>query len=273
MASGLSLTVEVTFTAIDDRSWDGSLLILSNDPTTPETSVQLLANAEDDPTENDSPIVEILDPDYMSYFLEGETVNVAAQVWDSEGQLETIVGALYADSTTVGSAMASTDGEMLFETADLPPGDITLTVRAFDQEGATGEDSIEVRVWDAEEPLAYTLTGGPTLYDYWAVDDDVDVYVDGVLVFSDHNYTTDTHPPFEFEAGKGSTIRVVASDANYCMQQLGPMTIHFGSGYSQVLLEDGFCRSACPDDACYDPDFLWAENTEFFDETYTIEIP
>ena len=273
MASGLSLTGTVTFTAVDDRSWDGLLVVRSNDPTTPETSIQLLANTEDDPTENDNPIVEILDPDYMAYFLEGETVTVEAQVWDSEGDLETIVGALYADSTTVGSAMASSDGEMIFETASLPPGDISLTVRAFDQEGATGEDSIEVRVWDADEPLAYTLTGGPTLYDYWAVDDDVKVYVDGVLVFSDTNYTTDTHPPFEFEAGSGSTVRIVATDANYCQQELGPLTIHFGASYSQVLLEEGFCRSACPEDACYDPDFLWAENSEFFDETYTIEIP
>ena len=99
------------------------------------------------------------------------------------------------------------------------------------------------------------------------------IYVDGVLVFSDTNYTTDTHPPFEFEAGKGSEVRIVATDANYCQQQLGPLTVHFGASYSQVLLEDGFCRSACPDDACYDPDFLWAENTVFFDETYTIEIP
>jgi len=140
MASGLSLSVDVHFTAIDERSWDGSLVIQSNDPTTPESSVQLLANSEDDPTENDSPIVEILDPDYMAYFLEGDMVTVEAQVWDSEGYLETIVGALYADSTTVGSAMATSDGQMIFETSSLPPGDVTLTVRAFDQEGATGED-------------------------------------------------------------------------------------------------------------------------------------
>ena len=98
------------------------------------------------------------------------------------------------------------------------------------------------------------------------------IYVDGVLVFSDTNYTTDTHPPFEFESGSGATVRIVASDANYCMQQLGPLTLHFGASYSQELT-DGFCRSACPDDACYDPDFEWTENEVFFDETYTIEIP
>lgn len=273
MASGLSLSVDVTFTAIDDRTWDGSLVLQTNDPTTPEASIQLLANSEDDPTQNESPIVEILDPDYMAYYLEGETVGVEAKVWDSEGQLETISGILYADGVPIAFCTASSDGQLLFETDALSPGDITLMVRATDAEGAMGEDSIEVRVWDTEEPLAYTLTGGPTLYDYWAVDDDVKIYVDGVLVFSDTNYTTDTHPPFEFEAGSGSTIQIVATDANYCMQQLSNLTIHFGTGYSQELLPDGFCRSACPSDACYDPDFLWTENEVFFDETYTIEIP
>ena len=44
MASGLSLSVDVTFTAIDDRTWDGSLLLQTNDPTTPQASIQLLAN-------------------------------------------------------------------------------------------------------------------------------------------------------------------------------------------------------------------------------------
>ena len=107
--------------------------------------------------------MEILDPDYMSYYLAGETVAVEAKVWDSEGQLETIGGILYADGVPIAFCTASSDGQMLFETDALSPGDVTLMVRATDVEGAMGEDSIEVRVWDTEEPLSYTLTGGPTL--------------------------------------------------------------------------------------------------------------
>ena len=111
MASGLSLSVDVTFTAIDDRTWDGSLLLQTNDPTTPQASIQLLANSEDDPTQNEDPIVEILDPDYMSYYLAGETVAVEAKVWDSEGQLETIGGILYADGVPIAFCTASSDGK------------------------------------------------------------------------------------------------------------------------------------------------------------------
>ena len=72
------------------------------------------------------------------------------------------------------------------------------------------------------------------------------IYVDGVLVFSDTNYTTDTHPPFEFEASSGSSIQFIATDANYCMQQLSNLTIHFGTSYSQELLPDGFAAVRVP---------------------------
>ena len=103
------------------------------------------------------------------------------------------------------------------------------------------------------------------------VDDDITIYVNGSAGFSDSNHQQDNHPPTEFEASVGDTIRIVAEDYNYCMRSLDPLYLHFGAGHSQDLNE-AVCQSACSDDSCYDSDFVWQTGT-YYDEEFTITIP
>jgi hypothetical protein len=75
----------------------------------------------------------------------------------------------------------------------------------------------------------------------------------------------------EFEAGLGDTIKIVASDVNYCQRQLDALTLHFGTNYAQALNGE-ICQSACPEDACYDSALDWEEGA-YFTESYVITIP
>jgi len=272
MSAGLSFSVDVTFAPPDDAEWSGTLLVASNDPTTPEVSIALIGNSEDDPTDNADPVVEITDPDAGDYFLQGDSVTVNAVVYDEEDDPESLIVVFYADSTTLGSATPEADGSVTLETEELVPGEVDLVVRAMDSDGQTGEDSVTVKVFDPLEPLEYTISGGDTLFDYWNVDDDVVIMLDGTAIFSDTNDTQDNHPPIEFEAEKGATIRIVATDVNACEQRIDALTLHFGAGYSQELNEE-HCASTCSSDACYDSSLSISYPDDFLDEEYVITIP
>ena len=272
MSTGLSMEVTVTYAPDSLDPWEAELGFETNDPTSPTVSVQLLGNTADDPTVNAAPVVEITDPDWGDYSLLGDRIDVVASVYDEEDGATSLYCYLLADSVPAGAGGSPDEaGQIVLPWSPGAAGDIGVTVRCLDTDGAVGEDSIDVSVFDPEEPLRYTLTGGDTLFDYWTVDDDVAVYVDGLPVFSDTNRTKDNHPPLEFEARVGSVIRIAASDVNYCTRSLDPLTLHFGTGHSQPL-NAGVCESACPDDPCFDPLLSWSAGT-FFEESYTVTIP
>ena len=127
-------------------------------------------------------------------------------------------------------------------------------------------------VWELDEPAMYTLSGGASIFDHWAVDDDVAVYIDGTLVFSDTSESRSTHAPLAIEAATGQSLRIVATDHNYCEKFLDPLVLHWGTDASQEL-NDEVCVSSCPEDACYDPDYGGPWPNDFFDESYVISIP
>ena len=271
MESGQSVELPVRYTPTAETAWEGELIIETNDPTTPEFAVTLLGNTKDDPTKNSDPVVQITDPDWGDYYLEGDSITVTASVYDQEDTSELLFCMLRADLIPVGSGSPDSDGMISIVAEEIAAGDINMTMTCFDTENGEGSDSVEVSIFDPIEPLKYTITGGSTLFDYWSVDDDVTIYVNGSAVFSDSNHQQDNHPPTEFDATIGDTIRIVAEDYNYCMRSLDPLYLHFGAGYSQDLNE-AYCQSACVDDECYDGGFEWASGA-YYDEEFTIAIP
>ena len=207
-----------------------------------------------------------------AHYLSSEDIPVVANVADQEDALSAIVCLIYVDGTLYDSLSPDSSGELSFTLQGLEPGSGELMVRAVDSDGAVGEDSIDLSVFDDEEPLLYTISGGPTLFDYWSVDDDVEVRVDGQVVFLDDNNTQDNHPPLTFEAQLGSSIQITAVDENACDQEIDPMFLHFGSNHMQQLIS-GQCLSSCEDSACYEPSFNGPWPNTFVDSTVTIEIP
>ena len=274
MPTGHSFSFDVSFSPLEATEWRGSLLIASNDPIDGEIEVALLGNTEDDPTENAAPVIEITDPDWGEYHLEGDPLAIRAVVYDEEDAPESLAIMFYANEILLGVGTPDSAGDVALTTSALVAGDVTRRVLAMDTESLTDEDEVEIKVWDEAEPIEYTLTGGATLFDYWTVDDDVTIYVDGVAIFLDDDDSQDTHPPVSFEASIGSKIRVVAEDEKACTRLIDPLTLHFGAGHSQALT-DGICLSSCTEHSCYDAAFaataVWPE--VFLDETVTVSIP
>ena len=255
LRSGTSVELFVTFSPPDEAEWKGDLVIQSNAPSAQEARVELLGNTLDDPTGNAAPVVSINDPDWGEYFLLGDLLSVSGVVYDEEDPPTSLVCFAYAGSIPLGSDFPDDKGRIDIPSITLPVGDVHVTLRCVDTAGLSGEDSVDVQVWDVEDPLPYVLTGGPTIYDWWSVDDDIQVDVDAVSVFADTNHTQDSHPPVEILAERGQTVRVVVTDYNYCDALLSPLFLHFGTDVNQPLIP-GFCWSACPTHECYDPDYM-----------------
>lgn len=272
MASGVSALLSVTFSPMDGEAWTGELTLSSNDPGARKAAITLLGNSGEEPKGSSAPEVSISRPDWGDYFLTTETVDVTGVVYDAEDPATDLVCLAYAGSTPVGTATPSADGAFAITAAGLPAGDQTLSVRCLDTEGMLGQDSVDITVWDPEEPVVYTLSGGDSSFEWFSVDDDVSIYLDGALVYSDTNHTRDTLPPVLLDASLGSEIRVVVTDYNYCDTGLDPLRLHFGTSRSQDGVA-GFCRSACPDHACYDAAYAGPWPSVVYEETFVVEIP
>ena len=274
LASGMSFTAEVTFAPTSADELDTYLLIESNDPTEPTAAVRLLGNSDEDPAENEPPIVEITEPDWGTYVLFGEPIELRGMAIDPEDGPTNLTCTWMANGQVIGVTQPEATGAVSYTTSDedLPEGETSITLMAIDTQGDVGSDAVTVTVWDPAEPLRYTLTGGTSLYDYWYIDDDIYIEVDGIEVFRDDNHDAENHPPVEFDAEPGSTIRIVATDYDYCKKQLGELYVHWGSSEYQKL-NDEICGSACVEDICYDPNYTGPWPSVFLDASYEITIP
>jgi len=273
--AGSSVNFQVEFEPVDGTAYDGRILIRSNDPTTTTADVRVLANT--DYTGEEPPTVQILTPDWGTYFMEDEEVLLEGSIIDDADSPQSMTGSWY--TTTEAEGRRYLDNSRIKEDgstsvlAVLPVGvPVTLELEANDSQGNTGKDSIDVTVWEEEEPVPYTISGGGTVFDYWSVDDDITIYLDGVPIFSDTDHTRSSHPPIEFEALKGQEIRIVVNDVNACDVAIDALTLHWGTGLSQSL-NDYKCDSSCDTHACYDGTYNGPWPNVYLDETYTIDIP
>ncbi|MCB9759008.1 MAG: choice-of-anchor D domain-containing protein [Alphaproteobacteria bacterium] len=270
MSPGAGFSIDVTYKPTDTLEARAELLIHSNDPLEPVVAVRLLGNVEGEGIE--PPSVEITDPDWGNYLLAGETASLRGVVVDDADPPENLLCAWYANGLLLGTSTPDSAGNVALDTDTLPVGEVTLALRALDSAGNAAEDEVDVVVWDPEEPIRYVISGGSSIFDYWTVDDDVTVLLDGEPVLQDTNRTQDTHAPVEFEARAGQQIRILATDINACQKKLSPLTLHFGTS-DQQQLNDLVCGSSCPQDACYDGSYAGPWPNVFLDETWTIEIP
>ena len=106
----------------------------------------------------------------------------------------------------------------------------------------------------------FILSGGPRLIDSFCVDDDIYVYLNGNLIYSDidlYKASCDNWP-INFQADPGAALRVVAVDSVGICRSIGPLWLHYGD--KSVELDSG------KDDGCSG----WPAGTTFYDKTFTI---
>jgi len=114
-------------------------------------------------------------------------------------------------------------------------------------------------------PESWVISGGVMSSEAIVVDDDIQVWVNGVLVFSDADgaWTGDSRgtykgEPISFEADPNGLIRVEVSDTCCCQALIGPLYLHDDEGNMAVLTErvvaesKGTCDVGVHDPACLD---------------------
>ncbi len=269
--NGFSVTFDVAFAPLDEGEHNGQVLIETNDPEDGLVSVDLRGNAIDNPDTNVCPVVEVLSPDNGEYILSSSPTLLRGLVVDPDDAMSNLDCSWFANGARLTSATVDSSGNVE-DTASLPIGQVEVKLRCIDLEICAGDDSTDVEVVDAEQPLRYTITGGSSIFDYLFIDDDLSVYVNGVEIYVDSDRTSTTLAPIEFEAERGDTIRLVGTDVNQCMFAIDALKLHWGTGQSQNLNSED-CRSSCPQDACYDANYNGPWPGVFLDETYDINIP
>ena len=136
-ALGSPTTARTTFSCTDDGTFTLTLAVSdgTNPPVT-DTAVVTLANA--------TPTVRIITPDYDSRLRVGQAVQVSARVADrgSNDVLTCSIG--WGDGTTTAGTVSSgrCTGSHTYSTS----AERTVTVRATDDDGATGKDSVCITV-------------------------------------------------------------------------------------------------------------------------------
>lgn len=269
MAPGYAITLEVTYAPPDGGALAGELVIVSDDQTRPNYPIELIGGEAT--TGAEPPDLQILWPGWGTRWLDTHTITLELQAVDPDDTPEDLTVLIYVDGSLLETGQPASDGTYSTAFGPLTEGEHTILARAIDPSGGIDEDTVDVTVQNAAE-LTYTLSGGASVFEYWSVDDDVTVYVDGVEVFTDQNGHQSTHSPLEFDAVVGSTVRIVATDANPCRKSIGDIVLHYGTNNQQALVAAS-SASSCSSDSDYDASYSGPWPNDFLDETFTISIP
>jgi hypothetical protein len=271
LRTGFAFTASVTFSPPDLLPYEGELWFVSNDPEQPVAAISLKGNIEDDPNANEAPICEISEPDVGEYFLDDREVTLTGTVFDQDEAVTNLLCAWFANGSKVSDASIDSVGTVA-NTAYLPVGDVEVALRCYDSEGDRCEDSTSVTVWKHDDPIQYIISGGESIFDYFGVDDDISIELDGVSIFKDNNDVKDNLSPIVFDAKSGQVLHMQVVDQNTTEGSVSALMLHWGTGLSQPL-NDAVCLSADPVNTCYDGTYNGPWPGVILDENHTILIP
>jgi len=283
LAPDASLELSVTFAPTMPGERTGHVELLTNDPDRPVVSLALDAVATDPVLELDPP--ELWFPDVapggegrqeLRFDAGGTgTVEVTGVAFEDPAFAD-VFEVVLPDGLAFPLAIAAGTGvnaEVVFRPLDERTRDGRLLARH--RNPTRPEAAVRLVGNGGPEPqrLLYVISGGDSPTMELDVDDDLEILVDDVPVFTDANTVRDTHPPIAFYALSNATVRIVATDAQTCEARLSALTLHFGNTHQQPL-NSAICKSACDEaDLCWDPDFEGPWPAIFLDERYPIAIP
>lgn len=110
------------------------------------------------------------------------------------------------------------------------------------------------------ETSNFILSGGPNPTNNFCVDDDIYVYLNGSLIYSDIDprRASCNNLPVHFEANFGDELRVIAIDSMGICRSISPLYLHYEN--QSVKLDSG------RNDGCKG----WPAGVKFYDKTFTI---
>lgn len=282
---GTALDLNITYAPIlKDMQISGDLVIESNDIDQGYQAVQLYAG--DNKGGSEPPEVEIVTPEWGTQWISGTPITLKARAIDPDDAPDTLAVFVTVDEITqpyIGIPDSSGDvvwtgGTTTLQIEGVEPGVHSIVVRATDNDGNEGEDEVEVQVDPDDEPITYKISGGESIFEYINVDDDLIISVNGVDVIFDDNHTSSAHAPVEFEAEKGDSIQIIATDSVACARSISDVYLHYGTNYSQLLIAseslsgDGGIGD-CGGHPDYDPAAYDPPPFNFVDQEVFISIP
>jgi len=117
----------------------------------------------------------------------------------------------------------------------------------------------------AEASGNFILSGGSSPTDNFCVDDDIYVYLNGNLIYSDIDpyVATCGNRPINFQADAGAELRVVAIDSSNICRGIGPLWLHYGDQSVELDIgqNDG-CLSRPAGTVFYDKNFIIPQSAE-----------
>ena len=109
-------------------------------------------------------------------------------------------------------------------------------------------------------PTGFYIRSSQVPEGWWSVDDDVTIYLNDQIIFSDQNKATDAFAPLIFTANSGDQLRIVATDSAGTCHYLTPLKVTVGS--TSVSLAGTSVPQVCDNNG--------PSNKPFFDKTYTL---
>jgi hypothetical protein len=92
----------------------------------------------------------------------------------------------------------------------------------------------------SNEQNSYVISDSPDGSAQWSVDDNLDVYRNGTLIYSTGNGTSSTHPPFKVLASIGDKLRFVTRDTYAGSSGLWELYLTCSASGSSVVADPGF---------------------------------
>lgn len=268
---GLSIEVTVTHEPVIGGTYGAELHIYSNDLNDEDQTVTLAASGAG--ATGNEPVVEITEPGNGHAMELGGLVDLVGVVSDVDQDADTLVVFFQSDAQgNLGTVTPDLDGNVAILDLALDAGTHNITLLAIDNQGNTGSDTVSVLVWEEGQTFDYVISGGDTPYHYFMVDDDVNLYLNGSLFFTDNDGGQNLHAPVAVTAAPGDVIRIQATDQIACSKVLDALYLHLNDANIQPL-NDLVSVSACEEHDDYDPDYEGPWPNVFLDEQYVITIP
>ena len=268
---GLSIEVTITHEPVIGGAYGAELHVYSNDLNDEDQTVTLAASGSG--ATGNTPEVEITEPGSGHAMELGDLVDLVGIVTDADQDADTLVVYFQSDAQgNLGTVAPDVDGNVSILDAELDAGTHNITLLAIDNQGNTGSDTVSVLVWEEGQTFDYVISGGDTPYHYFMIDDDVNLYLNGSLFFTDNDANQNLHAPVAVTAMPGDVIRIEATDQIACSKALDGLYLHLNDANIQPL-NDLISVSACEEHDDYDPDYEGPWPNVFLDEQYVITIP
>jgi hypothetical protein len=268
---GLSIEVDIIHVPEIGESYQAQMHILSNDINDEDQVVQLSASGQG--TGGEPPECLITTPNSGFALEVGGAFDLEGLVTDVDQDNNTLVAYLQSDlQGNLGPLFPDAKGNVTLDDIELELGSHTVSLVAIDNENNLCSHPITVLIWEQGQTFDYMISGGASAYHYFAVDDDLAIYLDGDAVFIDNDGQQNLMAPIPITAEPGQTLRIVASDQIACTGILDALVLHLNDNNVQPL-NDEFCKSDCEEHQCYDPTYTGPWPNDFLDQQFVIAIP